>query len=71
MYSTQEVTRYKGYVIQLYYHSHQVPENQWEYQIWKGYELMCVDGFGCKSSQETIAAAKQEIDKGFDRICCS
>ncbi|MEM9925864.1 MAG: hypothetical protein AAF915_19290 [Cyanobacteria bacterium P01_D01_bin.50] len=71
MYSTDEVTRYEGYVIQLYYHSHQVVEKQWGYRIWKGYELMCVDGRGCKSSQEAVAAAKQEIDKGFHRICCS
>ncbi|MGD1911112.1 MAG: hypothetical protein ACFB2X_09720 [Rivularia sp. (in: cyanobacteria)] len=70
MYSIDEVTRYKGYVIQLYYHSHQVTEKQWGYRIWKGYELTCVDEFGCKSSQEAVAAAKQEIDKGFYRICC-
>lgn len=70
MYNTNQLTEYKGYAIQLYYHCHQPPEKQWGYRIWKGYELMCVNVVGCKSSQEALVHAKQEIDKGFNRICC-
>lgn len=65
MYSTKELTRYKDYVIQPYYHSHEVPGKQWGYRIWKGYELMCVDDVGCKSCQEAVKTAMQEVDKGF------
>ncbi|MEA5596506.1 hypothetical protein [Rivularia sp. UHCC 0363] len=67
MYSTKELTKYKGYVIQAYHHSHETLDKQWGYRIWKGYELMCVDEVGCKSSQEAIIAARKEIDRGF--IC--
>lgn len=70
MYSTKELTRYKGYAILLYYHSHQAPDTQWGYRIWKGYELMYVDEIGCKSPQEAINSAKQEIDKGLNCISC-
>lgn len=65
MYSTKELIKYKNYVIQPYHHSHQVPDKQWGYRIWKGYELMCVDEVGCQSSVEAIKAAIHEIDKGF------
>lgn len=70
MYRSKELTRYKGYVIQPYYHCHQTPDKQWGYRIWKAYELMCVDEVGCKSSQEAIEIAKQEVDKGFYDIFC-
>lgn len=67
MYSTkkQKLTSYKGYTIQPYYHSHETPDKKWGYRVWKAYELMCVDEVGCKSSQEAIVSAKQEVDKGF------
>ncbi len=46
------------------------PDTQWGYRIWKGYELMYVDEIGCKSPQEAINSAKQEIDKGLNCISC-
>jgi hypothetical protein len=65
MYSTKELRSYKGYLIEPYYHSHEAPNKQWGYRIWKGYELMCVDEVGCKSSRRAVIEAQQEIDKGF------
>jgi len=65
MYITKQLTEYKDYVIQPYYHSHPEPDKQWGYRIWKGYELLCVNEVGCKSSQEAIKAAMEEVDKGF------
>lgn len=65
MYSTKELTKYKDYVIQPYYHSHQAPDKRWGYRIWKGYELMCVNENGSESSKKAVIAAIKEIDKGF------
>jgi len=70
MYDTKEITKYKGYVIQPYYHCHQALNKRWGYRVWKGYELMCVDEIGCKSFQEAIKTAIQEIEKGsLCRLC--
>lgn len=66
MYSTKELTKYKGYFIEPYYHSHQAPDKRWGYRIWKGYELMCVDEVGCKCSQKAVITAQQEIDKDYN-----
>lgn len=65
MYRTKELTLYKNYVIQPYHHSHQAPDKQWGYRVWKGFELMCVDEIGCKSSQEAVLAAMLEVDRGL------
>lgn len=70
MYSTKELIKYKNYVIQPYHHSHKALDKQWGYRIWKGYELMCVNEVGNRSSQEAIKAAIQEVDKGcLCRLC--
>ena len=70
MYSIKQLTKYKNYVIQPYYHSHAEPDKQWGYRIWRGYELLCVNEVGCKSSKDAIKAAIQEVDKGFIcRLC--
>ena len=70
MYSTKQLIKYKDYAIQPYYHSHAETDKQWGYRIWKGYELLCVNEVGCKSSQDAIKAAIQEVDKGFIcRLC--
>ncbi|MCJ8279527.1 MAG: hypothetical protein MJK14_06240, partial [Rivularia sp. ALOHA_DT_140] len=61
MYSKKHLTKYKDYVIQPYYHSHQQPDKQWVYRVW---DLQVIN---CPTVSQNFRAKPRRVVVSIDR----